>query len=321
MVLSRADLEELQQEYFADDVPITAEMFAWSGAAARAYFDSGGATLPSGPQAAAQPELLGAWEVVHTRVVVRNEPSTSTPAVGVKTKGEVVHAVGSDGDWIDVQEGWMLTDGKSVGLGQLLVQKAAAPTGGIAASSDDATTHFVAPVAYEVVHSRVYVRERPETGARQLGERRKGEVLLMSGSCGAWLKLCSGVAADDADRNGWMLSDGSALRLGALLRRHVSPLPDGTRWQACAPGRGRGVGARPLATRNARARAWQVTTPGSCVGYEQPGGVGEGGMQLADALPDKASAAVLAECGHWTQVRLPGEGATTWVPLDAFLAG
>mgnify|MGYP006974192080 CR=1 FL=1 len=91
-----------------------------------------------------------------------------------------------------------------------------------------------------------------------------------------------------------------------------------------AKGKGRKRGGAPKA---ARAPAFD-SSDGMMSGDEQVvgeadiiGGVGEGGMQLADALPDKGSAAVLAECGHWTQVRLPGEGATTWVPLDAFLAG
>ena len=64
-----------------------------------------------------------------------------------------------------------------------------------------------------------------------------------------------------------------------------------------------------------------MTTPESCVGYEQPGGVGERGTPLGEALAEKSNPEVLAECGHWTQVKLPREGTTTWVPLDAFLAG
>ena len=46
MPLTPSQLEELQQEYFAEDVPILPEMASWTEDAARAYFDSGGATKP-----------------------------------------------------------------------------------------------------------------------------------------------------------------------------------------------------------------------------------------------------------------------------------
>ena len=59
----------------------------------------------------------------------------------------------------------------------------------------------------------------------------------------------------------------------------------------------------------------------------------EGGTPLGEALAENSCPEVLAECGHWTQVRLPGEGrgwldhhthlADLWAPLlyaDAALA-
>ena len=46
MPLTPSQLEELQQEYFAEDVPFLPEMASWTEDAARAYFDSGGATKP-----------------------------------------------------------------------------------------------------------------------------------------------------------------------------------------------------------------------------------------------------------------------------------
>ena len=61
MPLTPSQLEELQQEYFAEDVPILPEMASWTEDAARAYFDSGGATKPGA--AVALSGLLGSiWQ-------------------------------------------------------------------------------------------------------------------------------------------------------------------------------------------------------------------------------------------------------------------
>ena len=47
MPLTQAQLEDLQTEYFAEDVPIDlATMSKWTEEEARVYFDSGGAKMP-----------------------------------------------------------------------------------------------------------------------------------------------------------------------------------------------------------------------------------------------------------------------------------
>lgn len=76
---------------------------------------------------------LGLWKVVHDRVAVRSESSTESEALGFHRKGEQVKGpcVMVDGsEWLRIeftvavgvkpQEGWMLVDGKKVGLGRLL---------------------------------------------------------------------------------------------------------------------------------------------------------------------------------------------------------
>ena len=73
---------------------------------------------PSPPQLA--PPLL--YEVAHTKVVVRAEPSTSARALATRLKGDIVMAETELNGWARLcdQAGWMLIDGASVGLGKLL---------------------------------------------------------------------------------------------------------------------------------------------------------------------------------------------------------
>ena len=63
---------------------------------------------------------------------------------------------------------------------------------------------------WRVVHSPyVYIREGRDTQSHRLGYKWPGELVLCSGEVDGWLKL--------AEEDGWMLRDGSALGLGALL--------------------------------------------------------------------------------------------------------
>ena len=75
--------------------------------------------LPPPPEPASQ-----AYEVVFSRVVVRAAPSTAAAVVGSKSRGELVAAEEVVDGWIRVAEpslaGFMLIDGATLGLGQLL---------------------------------------------------------------------------------------------------------------------------------------------------------------------------------------------------------
>ena len=79
-------------------------------------------------QPATPPPGSTPWRVVHTRVVVREQPSTSARAIGFRSGGERVHGGEMLGDWLHVHPapgqhdvaGWMLVNGASVGLGVLL---------------------------------------------------------------------------------------------------------------------------------------------------------------------------------------------------------
>ena len=84
------------------------------------------------------------YELVHSFVRVRRAPLTSAPELGMLRKGTIVSVCAIDGAWVQLQEmegaepergaqttpalgdpaqyggGWMLTDGKELGLGKLL---------------------------------------------------------------------------------------------------------------------------------------------------------------------------------------------------------
>ena len=133
---------------------------------------------------------------------------------------------------------------------------------------------FPAAVAMQVIHAFVHYRDRPSTAAKSLGMKRRGDVVRVVARSGLWVRL---------DDDGWMLSDGRQIGLGALLANHITDLPPNTLWQA----------TRPCAV---------VETPGDA--------------QPVATLADGASVAVAAECGDWVRLKTGG-----WVELDAFLAG
>lgn len=61
--------------------------------------------------------------MVFDRVVVRAQPSVKAELLSVQLKGDLVEGVPCDIDgvpWLQLDSGWMLIDGKSVGLGILL---------------------------------------------------------------------------------------------------------------------------------------------------------------------------------------------------------
>ena len=68
MPLTMERLEELQAEYFAQDVPIDfATMSKWTEEEASEYFDLGGVTKPGG--AAAKPALSGLFALPPSKLI------------------------------------------------------------------------------------------------------------------------------------------------------------------------------------------------------------------------------------------------------------
>ena len=134
--------------------------------------------------------------------------------------------------------------------------------------------HFAAAVAMQVIHAFVHVRDRPSTAAKSTSMKRRGEIVRVVARSGLWVRL---------DDDGWMLTDGRLIGLGALLANHVTDLPPNTLWQATRP----------------------------CDVVETPGDA-----QPVATLADGASVAVAAECGDWVRLKTGG-----WVELDGFLAG
>ena len=133
---------------------------------------------------------------------------------------------------------------------------------------------FPAAVAMQVIHAFVHYRDRPSTAAKSLGMKRRGDVVRVVARSGLWVRL---------DDDGWMLTDGRLIGLGALLANHITDLLPDTLWQATRP----------------------------CDVVETPGDA-----QPIATLADGASVAVAAECGDWVRLKTGG-----WVELDAFLAG
>lgn len=64
------------------------------------------------------------FEVVHHMVYVRSLPDRHASSLGVKRKGDLVHAIEEMGDWIMLDgtstPEWMMVDGNSAGLGKLM---------------------------------------------------------------------------------------------------------------------------------------------------------------------------------------------------------
>ena len=126
-VLSAEQIQALQTEAFADDVPIPPDAATWSEDALRAYFESGGEALPPGPAQKADDATADrfaapvAMQVIHAFVHYRDRPSTAAKSLGMKRRGDVVRVVARSGLWVRLDDdGWMLTDGRLIGLGNLL---------------------------------------------------------------------------------------------------------------------------------------------------------------------------------------------------------
>jgi len=310
-MLSAAEIADVQAECFAEDIEPPEPVPSWTRDQWIAFFESGGdeqAALevlqPKQPGGPAQ------YEVVHTVCFVRAAPSTTAKAVGQLSRGTVVDVARVIDGWAQLADNaepdsstsptgecWMLIDGKSVGLGELLrplppqltpVAIAAA----LAARTD--LVRFMAPVTYEVTAQLLFAHELPDETSRKLGEPlESGARVLVQAKCDGWVQLASdyesllsyGTAAASA---GWLQDVSSAQ---STIRVAEKRLPSST--------------------------VWQVTRADNCLGYRAPGGLGEG--KGVDALVEGARIEVDAECGHW--VRLKGVAEVPWVELDIFLAG
>ena len=126
-LLSAERIQALQTEAFADDVPIPADAANWTEEALRAYFESGGEALPPAPGQKADDATTDrfaaavAMQVIHAFVHYRDRPSTAAKSLGMKRRGDVVRVVARSGLWVRLDDdGWMLTDGRLIGLGNLL---------------------------------------------------------------------------------------------------------------------------------------------------------------------------------------------------------
>ena len=88
------------------------------------------------------------WSVKHKRVAVRSLPATNAAITKTCPRDALVYAVEMKDDWIRLVEGgWMLTDGRALGLGALLeptgvtttIEDALKACGGVATSSSGAS--------------------------------------------------------------------------------------------------------------------------------------------------------------------------------------
>lgn len=79
----------------------------------------------SGLAEEADEERIDAWKVVHApRVAVREGPSVNARLIGAKKCGDVVQVDWTlESIWVKLkdEDGWMLTHGGELGLGQLLL--------------------------------------------------------------------------------------------------------------------------------------------------------------------------------------------------------
>ena len=156
------------------------------------------------------------------------------------------------------------------------------PAEPVANAPDDSGPSYLAPVCYEVVHSYVHIRAAPSVSSASRGMKKRGESVLADLRQGAWIRL--------VDNAGFMLLDGQEVKLGELMKLGETVAPPEARWQ--------------------------VTRPGGCATYAQPGADERTGW-----LAEAATADVAGESGGWVRVRQPTDGADVWVELDAFLAG
>lgn len=82
-------------------------------------------------------------------------------------------------------------------------------------SDKAAAAHEESILYYDVVHTKVVVREAPSTAARAVATKVLGDIVCADAEVDGWAKLI--------DQSGWMLVDGAHVGLGALLKRRMPP--------------------------------------------------------------------------------------------------
>lgn len=360
MLLDADQVADVQTDCFAEDIDPPDPLPSWTKDQWVAFFESGGEEAAAVQVLAPKQRISPArYEVVHTTCFVRASPDVSAKAVGQHPCGTVVEVDEVRDGWALLSdtsepqrttsptgECWMLIDGRTIGLGQLLqplppqlvrrrprcphcmrqttrarrvrlqpaastgctrgrcwpgsehpplpaaVQSPAAIAAFLAARAD--LVRFLAPVTYEVVAPLLFAYELPDESSRRLGEPfESGARVLIQGCCDGWVQLASD--------HGSQLSYGAAAACASWLR----------------DGGGADPTVRVAEKRLPASTVWPVTRTTACLGYQAPGGRGQG--KPIDALINGHRVEVDAECGHW--VRLKGTTHPVWVELDAFLAG
>jgi len=224
------------------------------------------AAVPAAPQGFKSQGPDAHYEVVHDRVVVRASPSTKAGMLSVMQRGDKVFGAPYtvDGNpWLRLDESavednkipvkqtgdgaWLLIDGKSVGLGELLRKlpgtyrpppRTAKPAT-LAKSREPKepaepvqvhATPFGAPAEFLVVNDKVVERRQPSVDASAVKIHTLGEMLLgtphfVQETATPWLRLDR-----EAGDPGWMLMDGASMGLGQLLQPARDIAEDLVRW-------------------------------------------------------------------------------------------
>jgi len=172
---------------------------------------------------------------------------------------------------------------------------------------------------FRVVHNpHVYVRAAPNLRAAAICVKRVGDVVRVLEEVDGWLKL--------ADNTGWMLRDGSALGLGALLQPVFPPAPHENGAPARPPphrtpahgyGQFATTASVPVATKA------KASSPPQCNGTGMPRAVERKKKVVSrpagiDALRNVGEpSALLRECSASTaNVQRPVEATEHWVAMD-----
>eukprot|EP00445_Apocalathium_hangoei_P084059 CAMPEP_0204212814 /NCGR_PEP_ID=MMETSP0361-20130328/75519_1 /ASSEMBLY_ACC=CAM_ASM_000343 /TAXON_ID=268821 /ORGANISM="Scrippsiella Hangoei, Strain SHTV-5" /LENGTH=1245 /DNA_ID=CAMNT_0051177193 /DNA_START=64 /DNA_END=3802 /DNA_ORIENTATION=- len=199
----------------------------------------------------------GEYEVIHDRVVIRAAPSTKAAIVAVSALGDIWSGSPFEIErlpWLrlaqcsleehhikvppNVEGCWMLTDGHSVGLGQLLRTRpgpgASAIPGTKSQPSRTSSSVAVPEVKAEpsgpcdefiVVHEKVVRRNGPSLDAAPLQIHQRGAIFKgVPHNCSEqpWLHV--------DNEGGWVLMDGACIGLGRLLERAADITEDVLLW-------------------------------------------------------------------------------------------
>ena len=347
MTLSLAELAALQLDALADDVPIPPEATGWTVAAVMRYFESGGTirpTIPSPETAPPSQHNVSRYEVIHSYVNIRSEPSVLGRNLGNRTKGSILEVDLERGGWArlaatlaDGSAGWVLIDGSLAGIPYPLLRRVSGPA---AASASRQRTSIAPPPSSAPVPVPV---SAPSTPARL------GPAEAAAPSHEATVELLASVSYEVAHRLVYVRDAPSrqgrelaTLRKGAQVSASArcgdwirlgsdglgsdglgSEAPATSRWMlvdGAAVGLGRLL--KPAIKQLPPGTRWQVTRrEGARDLFDSPAG-----SKLRDATGPctgpafGAQVGVVAECGLWAMLAEP-RGLSAWVEMDVFFAG